>query len=163
MYLFLDVQLSNSLSDDDRVSNIELFRRLCAENICTSVFALRIDDFFFCSDDMKNNFLALLCEIFVKMESSDCGQFPSDRSIKHDNTTELEELVHIPQKLTPELNRRNKKDQQTFEQKEPQQTHLPLLSKRSKHQLAMFETSLTRDVQSLSKGKPVLIIITGYV
>ena len=56
------------MSQNDFICNIELFRELCAQHICTSVFALRTEDFVHKAPELKNNLIALLAEIFVIVE-----------------------------------------------------------------------------------------------
>lgn len=56
------------MSQNDFISNIELFRELCAQHVCTSVFALRTEDFVHKAPELKNNLIALLAEIFVIVE-----------------------------------------------------------------------------------------------
>ncbi len=51
------------------IKNIDLFRELCAQHICTSIFALRTEDFIYQAPELKNNIIALLCEIFIQVES----------------------------------------------------------------------------------------------
>jgi len=62
------MKLTNTLTVYEKASNIELFRCLCAEHICTSVFSLRMEDMLFAREPLKPNFLALLCEMFYKIE-----------------------------------------------------------------------------------------------
>ena len=56
------------MNQSDVICNIELFRELCAQHVCTSVFALRTEDFVYKAPELKNNLLALLAEIFVIVE-----------------------------------------------------------------------------------------------
>ena len=116
---FSDIKLSHVLWENEKISNIELFRSLCAENICTSVFALRVEDFYHSNKYLRNNFLALLSEIFVVCR---------DRPV----------IMASPTNTT------------TISHHEKQQ---PLLSKRSKRQLANFQTPPSGQPVSRSNGK----------
>eukprot|EP00795_Rhopilema_esculentum_P008199 gene8199-14133_t len=62
------MKLSIPLKQSDAICNIELFRELCAQHICTSVFALRTEDFIYKAPELKNNVIALLSEMFIKLE-----------------------------------------------------------------------------------------------
>ena len=68
------MNLSSVLTEREKLANIELFRSLCAEHICTSVFALRNDDFFYASDVLKLNFVALICEVLSCCQKLDTVQ-----------------------------------------------------------------------------------------
>ena len=61
------LSFSRELTSPQLVSNIEHFRSLCAEHVCTSVFALRVEDFVYASTAMKKNYVALLAEMFHLM------------------------------------------------------------------------------------------------
>ena len=63
------MKLARVLTHRECISNIELFRSLCAEHVCTSVFALRVEDFLHAHDCLKPNFMVLLCEIFHNVET----------------------------------------------------------------------------------------------
>ena len=62
------MKISIPLKQSDAICNIELFRELCAQHICTSVFALRTEDFIYKAPELKNNVIALLSEMFIKLE-----------------------------------------------------------------------------------------------
>lgn len=128
--LNIEINLSSMLADQERISNIELFRSLCAQHMCTSVFALRIDDFFYGDDTLKPNFLALICEMLSCCESSDKREdAPSE--IPHSN------LKQPPIEMPSEA-----------------KSHQPLLSKRSKKQLAKFEAAMaSKEQQQIKSGK----------
>lgn len=117
------MNLSSVLTDREKMANIELFRSLCAQHLCTSVFALRIDDFFYASDAMKLNYIALICEML-----SCCQKLESERDSKYSDTMGDTQL--------PAINTN-----------EPKNSHQPLLSKRSKKQFAKFEAALVLDEQ----------------
>ena len=68
MFFYTDIKLSPNLSKKDVASNIDKFRDLCARHVCTSVFALRSEDFIYKAPELKNNMLDLLCEIFIRVE-----------------------------------------------------------------------------------------------
>lgn len=140
-----------------KIDNIETFRSLCADNICTSVFALRMEDFLFTKDELKQNFLVLLCEIFIKTEEmrnrSEVGR--SYTIISADNHS-LSSSVAAS--TASSIN--NRKDQYSPTNQRSEQTRdnanhsgktasgrTPLLSKRSKQQFAKFES----DSQDVSK------------
>lgn len=53
---------------EDCVHNLDLFRSLCSQLICTSVLALKVEDLLYGSQAMKPNVIALLAEIFHKCE-----------------------------------------------------------------------------------------------
>lgn len=53
----------------DCVRNLDLFRSLCSQLICTSVLALKVEDLLYGSQAMKPNVIALLAEIFYKCET----------------------------------------------------------------------------------------------
>lgn len=63
-----DVRFDKNLSTEDCVHNLDLFRSLCSQFICTSVLALKIEDLLYGSQAMKPNVIALLAEIFQKCE-----------------------------------------------------------------------------------------------
>jgi len=63
-----NIKTSDPMNQSDVICNIELFRELCAQHVCTSVFALRTEDFVYKAPELKNNLLALLAEIFVIVE-----------------------------------------------------------------------------------------------
>ena len=65
---FLDVRFDKDLSTEDCVRNLDLFRCLCSQFICTSVLALKVEDLLYGSQAMKPNVIALLAEIFHKCE-----------------------------------------------------------------------------------------------
>ena len=65
---FPDVRFDKDLSTDDCVRNLDLFRSLCSQLICTSVLALKVEDLLYGSQAMKANVIALLAEIFHKCE-----------------------------------------------------------------------------------------------
>ncbi|XP_066922292.1 calmodulin-regulated spectrin-associated protein 1-like isoform X2 [Clytia hemisphaerica] len=130
-----DIKFLNPLSDEDRLSNIELFRSLCARHICTSVFALRIDDFFVACDDMKPNFIALLCEILSSCEKAR-NEVNSNEPKPKINTTTNKDVAMQPTMVdTTELKAKHK------------MAHQPLLSKRSKKQLAIFHDDEKSKIQ----------------
>ena len=60
--------LGKNLATEDCVHNLDLFRSLCSQFICTSVLALKVEDFLYGSQAMKPNIIALLAEIFQKCE-----------------------------------------------------------------------------------------------
>ena len=60
--------LGKNLATEDCVHNLDLFRSLCSQFICTSVLALKVEDFLYGSQAMKPNVIALLAEIFQKCE-----------------------------------------------------------------------------------------------
>ena len=155
--MFLAVNLSSNLTVQQKIDNIETFRSLCADNICTSVFALRMEDFLFTKDELKQNFLVLLCEIFIKTEEmrnrSEVGR--SYTIISADNHS-LSSSVAAS--TASSIN--NRKDQYSPTNQRSEQTRdnanhsgktasgrTPLLSKRSKQQFAKFES----DSQDVSK------------
>lgn len=61
------------MTQNDAICNIELFRELCAQHVCTSVFALRTEDFIYKAPELKNNLISLLTEIFIKVELEKCS------------------------------------------------------------------------------------------
>ncbi|XP_020617788.1 calmodulin-regulated spectrin-associated protein 2-like isoform X4 [Orbicella faveolata] len=63
-----DVHFDKDLSTEDCVRNLDLFRSLCSQLICTSVLALKVEDLLYGSQAMKPNVVALLAEIFHKCE-----------------------------------------------------------------------------------------------
>ncbi|XP_078381865.1 uncharacterized protein LOC144664608 isoform X5 [Oculina patagonica] len=63
-----DVRFDKNLSTEDCVHNLDLFRSLCSQFICTSVLALKVEDLLYGSQAMKPNVIALLAEIFQKCE-----------------------------------------------------------------------------------------------
>ncbi|KAJ7361843.1 hypothetical protein OS493_014485 [Desmophyllum pertusum] len=63
-----DVRFDTNLSTEDYVHNLDLFRSLCSQFICTSVLALKVEDLLYGSQAMKPNIIALLAEIFHKCE-----------------------------------------------------------------------------------------------
>ena len=65
---FSDVRFAKTLSTEDCVHNLDLFRSLCSQFICTSVLALKVEDLLYGSQAMKPNIIALLSEIFHKCE-----------------------------------------------------------------------------------------------
>ena len=65
---FPDVRFDKDLSTEDCVRNLDLFRSLCSQLICTSVLALKVEDMLYGSQAMKPNVIALLAEIFHKCE-----------------------------------------------------------------------------------------------
>ena len=142
-----------------KIDNIETFRSLCADNICTSVFALRMEDFLFTKDELKQNFLVLLCEIFIKTEEmrnrSEVGR--SYTIISADNHS-LSSSVAAS--TASSIN--NRKDQYSPTNQRSEQTRdnanhsgktasgrTPLLSKRSKQQFAKFESN-SQDVSKVN-------------
>ena len=64
----IGIKSSDPMSQNDIICNIELFRELCAQHVCTSVFALRTEDFIYKAPELKNNLIGLLTEIFVVVE-----------------------------------------------------------------------------------------------
>lgn len=127
--MFTEINLSSVLTDKEKLANIELFRSLCAQHLCTSVFALRIDDFFYASDIMKLNYIALICEVL-----SCCRKLESGRDSLQSNVSQEAQL--------PAIN-----------MNEPKNSHQPLLSKRSKKQFAKFEAAMVQDEQKRNNGK----------
>ena len=126
---YTEMNLSSVLNDRQKMANIELFRSLCAQHLCTSVFALRIDDFFYASNVMKLNYIALICEVL-----SSCRKLESGRdSLQSDASGEIQ----LP----------------TINMNEPKNSYQPLLSKRSKKQFAKFEAAMVRDEQKRNNGK----------
>lgn len=65
---FPDVHFDKDLSTEDCVRNLDLFRSLCSQLICTSVLALKVEDLLYGSQAMKPNVVSLLAEIFHKCE-----------------------------------------------------------------------------------------------
>ncbi|XP_022802926.1 calmodulin-regulated spectrin-associated protein 2-like isoform X3 [Stylophora pistillata] len=61
-----DVRLEKNLATGDCVHNLDLFRSLCSQFICTSVLALKVEDLLYGSQAMKPNVIALLAEVFQK-------------------------------------------------------------------------------------------------
>ena len=122
------------LSDDERFANIEFFRSLCAQNVCTSVFALRIEDFFFASDALKNNFLALLCEILLRVDPISIQQKSGKVGITE---KPVAPIVAAPSEAGNATAPHH---------------HQPLLSKRSKKQLAKMEAAMLQEEQKLPKN-----------
>ena len=62
------IKSSDPMSQNDIICNVDLFRELCAQHVCTSVFALRTEDLIHKAPELKNNLIALLSEIFIKVE-----------------------------------------------------------------------------------------------
>eukprot|EP00794_Sanderia_malayensis_P011804 gene11804-13027_t len=62
------IKLSGKLNDEEIITNVDLFRELCAQHICTSIFALRTEDIVYKYAELKNNILALFCEMFLEVE-----------------------------------------------------------------------------------------------
>lgn len=127
------INLSGVLSDEERFANIELFRSLCAQSVCTSVFALRIEDFFFASKVLKNNFLALLCEVLSHVDPISVEQKFSSAGITEKPPMGI---ATVP----AEFGKAASHHQQ------------PLLSKRSKKQLAKMEAAITKEEQKSSQN-----------
>lgn len=146
-----------------KIDNIETFRSLCADNICTSVFALRMEDFLFTKDELKQNFLVLLCEIFIKTEEmrnrSEVGR--SYTIISADNhSLSSSKSSSVAASTVSSIN--NRKDQYSPTNQRSEQTRdnanhsgktasgrTPLLSKRSKQQFAKFESN-SQDVSKVN-------------
>lgn len=63
-----DIRFDKDLSTADCVHNLDLFRSLCSQLICTSVLSLKIEDILYGSQAMKPNVIVLLAEIFQKCE-----------------------------------------------------------------------------------------------
>lgn len=63
-----DIRFDKNLSTAHCIHNLELFRSLCSQFICTSVLALKLEDILYGSQAMKPNIIALLAEIFQKCE-----------------------------------------------------------------------------------------------
>ena len=84
------------MNQSDVISNIDLFRELCAQHVCTSVFALRTEDFIYKAPEMKNNLIALLTEIFIKVElekssintSDNIDNIENNKNIRDNNQVE---------------------------------------------------------------------------
>ena len=161
--MFLAINLSSNLTVQQKIDNIETFRSLCADNICTSVFALRMEDFLFTKDELKQNFLVLLCEIFIKTEEmrnrSEVGR--SYTIISADNhSLSSSKSSSVAASTVSSIN--NRKDQYSPTNQRSEQTRdnanhsgktasgrTPLLSKRSKQQFAKFESN-SQDVSKVN-------------
>ena len=63
----------------DCVRNLDLFRSLCSQLICTSVLSLKVEDLLYGSQAMKPNVIALLAEIFYKCETE---SLPSENGVE---------------------------------------------------------------------------------
>ena len=68
LFLNTDIRFGKNLSSEDCVHNLDLFRTLCSQFICTSVLALKVEDLLYGSQAMKPNVIALLAEVFNKCE-----------------------------------------------------------------------------------------------
>ncbi|XP_031567239.1 uncharacterized protein LOC116302157 isoform X2 [Actinia tenebrosa] len=71
-----DIHFGEDISQEKIVGNIELFRSLCSQHICTSALSLQVEDLMYSSQAMKPNLIALLSEIFYKCEVEE------DREVK---------------------------------------------------------------------------------
>lgn len=147
-YLTIDsIKLDSTVSLQDCIHNIELFRSLCAEHLCTSVFALSLEDFIYADECLKVNFISLLCEMFYQLEIAvKFVAVPTDEKrvdIMAKRHTDVDGKPHVLQ------NNYVKSNDQETEQKIKSEDrkegaiktsmHQPLLSKRSKQQIAMFQ------------------------
>lgn len=157
--MFVAINLSSNLAVQQKIDNIETFRTLCADNICTSVFALRMEDFLFTKDELKQNFLVLLCEIFVKTEEmrnrNEVGRSYTIMSADN-NSLSSSKSSSVTSSTASSIS--NRKDQYSPTNQRPEQTRdnasqsgktvsgrTPLLSKRSKQQFAKFESDISQD------------------
>ena len=134
---FIDIRLLSTLSTEDRIHNIELFRSLCADHVCTSVYALRVEDFLYASEHLKSNFLTLLCEIFYELEVN-----PTKRRYVPRYADASSQITHNSGSSSQQQQQFGKSESHQSKQHQRQ----PLLSKRSKKQFAKFETELSEDM-----------------
>ena len=104
------MKLASTLTVVEKINNIELFRCLCAEQVCTSVFALRMEDMLFAKEALKTNFFVLLCEMFYKMEMERRDfrflNYPSPEHLQLPQLTDKIESTSSPHQL---LSKRSKK------------------------------------------------------
>ena len=152
-FIYLGIKLASTLTFRDRVYNIELFRNLCAEHLCTSVFALSLEDFIYADDHLKINFISLLCEIFFELEiarKSVTVQTDGNEDVmlkkRTIETVDFDTKPHVLQNnyvrspdQVHETDQRIKMEDQNVSAIKTG-AHQPLLSKRSKKQMAMFQT-----------------------
>ena len=68
MYLLPDIHLGKSTTAIDRIHNLDLFRTLCSQHVCSSVLALQIEDFLYGAVQLKPNIVAMLSEFFWRCE-----------------------------------------------------------------------------------------------
>ncbi|XP_057309333.1 calmodulin-regulated spectrin-associated protein 1-B-like isoform X2 [Hydractinia symbiolongicarpus] len=123
-----DIKLGK-LTTEEHIDNTELFRSLCAEYVCTSVFTLRVDDFIYANEHLKTNFMVLLCEMFHQLEISK----PTNKRPAHNIAAN---------QIPPNSEEKKRREDISKPSRTP---HQPLLSKRSKQQFAKFDTEKTED------------------
>ena len=123
-----------------------------------------MEDFLFTKDELKQNFLVLLCEIFVKTEEmqnrNEVGR--SYRIISADNNSlSSSKSSSVTSSTASSIN--NRKDQYSPTNQHSEQTRdnashsgkmasgrTPLLSKRSKQQFAKFDSDIGQDVPKVN-------------
>lgn len=84
-----DIRFDKDLSTADCVHNLDLFRSLCSQLICTSVLSLKIEDILYGSQAMKPNVIVLLAEIFQKCE------IESSLNDGHTNASEVDQCHDV--------------------------------------------------------------------
>ena len=83
--------MDKNLSTEDCVHNLDLFRSLCSQFICTSVLALKLEDILYGSQAMKPNIIALLAEVFHNCEVE---LLPHEHGVKEKQTSKSDADLH---------------------------------------------------------------------